>query len=270
MEHLNTITVISLLILFGILEIITGVWRNTNRRRDDWIIDIIAMSQLAFIIKPGVIVGAALVLSWIAPSLEGILGSMNFWWGLLLFIIPDDFLRYWYHRLAHENKSLWRWHRTHHTTPSYQISASYRDNWLWPTFMPGLWWGAALVYLGLGFEFIIGTTIAAAHNVWIHNGLDFDRKLYDKPLIGQLYSALEHLVQSPAQHRAHHGLGEGGVPFGNYSQLFFIWDILFGTAVFPKGKRPERYGIIHETYDNWQSQLWWPFIKSNKSGSDIS
>ncbi len=269
MEHLNTITVIGLLLLFGTLEILTGVWRTPNRRKDDWIIDIISMSQLAFLIKPGVIIGTAFMMSWAAPSLHGTLAGLNFWWGLLLFMIPDDFLRYWYHRLAHENQSFWRWHRTHHTTPSYHVSVSYRDNWLWPAFMPGLWWGAALVYMGLGLEFIIGTTIVAAHNVWIHNGLDFDRKLYAIPIIGKIYSASEYIFQSPAQHRAHHGLGEGGVPFGNYGQLLFIWDTLFGTATFPKATRPERYGVIHETYDSWQAQLWWPFVKSNKEGSDI-
>lgn len=269
MEHLNTTAVAGLLLIFGTLELATGVWRNAKRRKDDWIIDFVSIAQLALLIKPGVILIAAFLLGWLAPSLEGVLSGMNFWLGLLLVMVPDDFTHYWYHRLAHENDGFWRWHRTHHTTPSYHISILFRENWLWLTFLPGLWWGAALAYMGLGLEFIIGTTIVAAHNVWIHNGLDFDRRLYDIPIIGKIYSASEYIFQSPSQHRAHHGLGEGGVPFGNYGQLFFFWDIIFGTATFPKGQRPERYGIIHETYDSWQAQLWWPFVKSDKKGSDV-
>jgi sterol desaturase/sphingolipid hydroxylase (fatty acid hydroxylase superfamily) len=269
MDHMDTFIVTGLLVAFGLIELVVGVWRGTGRRRDDWIIDFISLSQLAFLIKPAIVLVSAFLLGWLLPSYQGALAGTAFWPALLLVMIPDDFMHYWYHRLAHENHWLWRWHRTHHTTPSYHISIAFRENWLWLSLMPGLWWGAVMVYLGLGYEFIIGTTIVGAHNVWIHNGLDFDRKLYRLPVIGRLYSALEHIFQSPSEHRGHHGLGEGGVPFGNYGQLLFIWDILFGTATFPKDQRPERYGVIHETLDPWYAQLWWPFIKSPKKGSDI-
>jgi len=269
-DHLSTITVAGLLIIFGSMEILTGIWHDTGRRRDDWIIDVVSMTQLAFLIRPGILLTTAFLMGAIFPNLEGALAGMNFWVGLALVMLPDDFVHYWYHRLAHENNWLWPWHRTHHTTPSYHISVGFRENWLWLTFMPGLWWTSSMVYFGLGLEFIVGATIVGAHNVWLPNGLDFDRKLYKKPIIGPLYSALEHIFQSPSQHRGHHGIGKGGVPLGNYGQLLFIWDIMFGTATFLKDQRPERYGITNDPKDQWQAQLWWPFIKSKSKGSEIS
>jgi hypothetical protein len=50
MIHQDTIVVTSVLVGFGIIEAITGVYANSERRKDDWIIDLISVAQLAIIL----------------------------------------------------------------------------------------------------------------------------------------------------------------------------------------------------------------------------
>ena len=325
-EQLPLYAVVGFMLLFGLAELFTGLYGRLKRRRDDWLIDIISIGQFTMLINPGIVLAVAFIGSMVLPDYHGALTGLPFWAAFLLVALPDDFLHYSYHRAAHEWPRLWPWHRTHHTSPTYNVSIIFRENWLWLTFQPGAWWGAFMVYLGLGEAFLLNAAIVGAHNVWLHNGLDFDQKLYRLPVIGRLYhwseylinspglhrghhglgeafllnAAIvgahnvwlhngldfdqklyrlpvigrlyhwsEYLINSPGLHRGHHGLGEGGVPFGNYGQLLSVWDVLLRTVEFHKDKRPAYYGTIKEDLDSWQSQLWWPFVKSDRPGSDI-
>ncbi|SDD83998.1 sterol desaturase family protein [Kordiimonas lacus] len=268
-DQLPLYAVVGFMLLFGLAELFTGLYGRLKRRRDDWFIDVISIGQFTILINPGIVLMAAMIGSLALPGYQGALTGVPFWAAFLLVALPDDFLHYSYHRAAHEWPRLWPWHRTHHTSPTYNVSIIFRENWLWLTFQPGAWWGAFMVYLGLGEAFLLNAAIVGAHNVWLHNGLDFDQKLYRLPVIGRLYHWSEYVINSPGLHRGHHGLGEGGVPFGNYGQLLSVWDVLFRTVEFHKDKRPAYYGTIKEGLDSWQSQLWWPFVKSDRPGSDI-
>jgi len=73
----------------------------------------------------------------------------------------------------------------------------------------------------------------------------------------------EYIVNTPGLHRAHHGLGENSVPFGNYAQTLFVWDVIFGTANFNKGRVPEFYAVSNPEVmkQSWYYHLWWPLFK---------
>lgn len=45
--------------------------------------------------------------------------------------------------------------------------------------------------------------------------------------------------------------------------LLFIWDVLFGTAIFQDDKVPQRYGTVSLSamQQPWYYQLWWPLVK---------
>jgi len=58
-------------------------------------------------------------------------------------------------------------------------------------------------------------------------------------------------------------------PNGNFSNMFFIWDVIFGTALITR-KYPDDFGIPDDPDDSWQSHLYYPFIKSVKTSSEIS
>ena len=51
--------------------------------------------------------------------------------------------------------------------------------------------------------------------------------------------------------------------------MFFLWDVIFRTARITR-KYPEIYGIADDPDDNWRSHLYYPFVKSDKTGSEIA
>ncbi len=77
---------------------------------------------------------------------------------------------------------------------------------------------------------------------------------------------VERLITLPDNHHAHHGLGKFQNFSGNYGQLFFIWDVLFGTAQFPH-HRQQRFGLNNDTLDPWYVQLYYPLIKASNPKS---
>lgn len=236
-----------------------GLYRQHRRKADHWWIDFVSLAQLALLIKPLMFLTAALLLAQFAPEWRGALEDWPFWLGFLIVFLPDDFSHYWYHRWAHERPWMWPWHRTHHTTPAYQTSIAFRENWAWFWFMPGIWWSGAMVYLGLAEQVALSTALIGFHNVLIHNGLDIDRRWYRSKIGARIMAVLERVVQTPSLHRAHHGLGNNGVPMGNYGQTLFVWDVLFGTAQFVGAQRPERYGVMKGGEEPWYWQLWLPY-----------
>lgn len=268
--HLDTYTVIAVFIIFASVELILGIYFNPKRRKSDWLIDIISVSQFAGFIKPFIIFFSSLVLGFLFPNLKDVLINMPLFFAILIILIPDEFSHYWYHRLAHEHKFIWKMHRTHHSSPDYQVSLAFRENFTWFLCMPGLWYAASMVYFGLGKAYIISTLIIGVHDVMIHTAFEWDKPLYKYKILKPFVYILERTIQLPNTHKAHHGLGEHAAPFGNYGQFIFLWDVIFKTAYFPKAKKPEQYGIVNDTQDSWKVQLWWPIIKSKNKESELN
>ena len=57
---------------------------------------------------------SALILTFFFPRHNDIFRELGFWICLLIVIIGDDILQYWYHRMAHTWSWLWKLHRPHH------------------------------------------------------------------------------------------------------------------------------------------------------------
>ncbi len=256
--------VIVTLLFFSLLgwEYLTGLYERNRRPPGDWAVDGISFLQLP-LIKPAVMLMAFVIGVVLFPGSRNSLNDLPFWLGFLVVFIPDDFSHYWIHRMAHDHPWLWGFHRTHHATNVYQTSIAFRENWLWFWIMPGFWWTGLMIYFGLLEEVILSTAIIGIHNVWLHNGSTWDRRLYQNRFTRGPMKLLEYFLNTPGLHRGHHGLGENGVPMGNYAQTLFIWDVLFKTATFNEGKLPEYYGTMHpETMQQrWYYHLWWPLFK---------
>jgi hypothetical protein len=64
---------------------------------------------------------------------------------------------------------------------------------------------------------------------------------------------------------------EDGVsnPNGNYGNLLFFWDILFGTAKITR-KYPTKFGAWNKMKEPWYVQLMFPILKSKDSRSELS
>ncbi|MCF6275409.1 MAG: sterol desaturase family protein, partial [Robiginitomaculum sp.] len=259
-EIISTLIVAGLFASIAFAEFLLGLYRSKTRFAKDWAIDLISLAQLALIMKPAALFLSLALATWLWPGGRGLLEGLPFWLAFLTVFVPDDFLHYWYHRMAHQWDWMWPMHRTHHTPQQYQVTIAFRENWSWLFFMPGFWWMGLMIHLGLGDIVIISTLVIGVHNVITHYGFTWDRKLYQIPGVRRVMWLVERIFNTPSLHRGHHGLGENGVPFGNYGQTLFIWDQLFGTATFLGDKIPEQYGTIADDHSKWYQQLWWAFF----------
>lgn len=269
---METILVVSLLALFGVVETLAGVYSRGNLRRDDWIINLVSLGHLAIVVRPALVGIVAFALAGLAPQLEGALAAMPLWAGVLVVLLPDEFLHYWYHRKGHEWEWLWKIHRTHHTTPNMNVGVSYRENILWFVLMPNLWYGALAIYLGLGEAVVISAMLIGTVLIITHSGVDYDRVLYQGRsgrILRPFIHVLERIIVLPDTHRAHHGFGEGSQERGNYSTLIILYDVIFGTASWPH-RPPASIGLEADPMDPWYVQLYWPFVKASDPESELA
>ena len=268
MSHYDAIIVVSLFTVLLVAEYFSGITRRHKRPLGEWLIEFISFLQLG-IIKPMVLFLAFFVAQFIFPESKDGLAGLPFWAGFAVVFIPDDFSHYWIHRLAHEHPRIWGLHRTHHTPDVYQVSIAFRENWLWFWVMPGFWWSGAMVYFGLFEQVLLSAAIIGIHNVILHTGFTADKILYRNAYLKRFMRFSEYLINTPSLHRGHHGLGNDGVPSGNYAQTLFIWDVMFGTAVFQDDRIPERYGTVNLTsmQQPWYYQLWWPLVRKQQVGT---
>ncbi|MEE3055887.1 MAG: sterol desaturase family protein, partial [Pseudomonadota bacterium] len=152
----------------------------------------------------------------------------------------------------------------HHNAKYMSVRIIYRNNFFYYLFMPSLWFSGALIYLGLGWTYAFYlvvklTVITGAHAEW-----KWDKTLYSIRWLHPVAWVIERTISTPSTHSAHHGLkADDGVTNykGNYGNLLFFWDVLFGTAKITR-QYPAQYGIEGMFYANWKEQLIWPLYKT--------
>jgi sterol desaturase/sphingolipid hydroxylase (fatty acid hydroxylase superfamily) len=263
----NPILVVAGIFLgFILLEIACACFRQPKGQRRDTLIEVIGSSLLLGVTFPLVMFLSNLLLGALAPQLKNSLANIHWVAGLGLFLVFDDLTQYWWHRLTHRLPFLYALHRAHHSAPYMSIRIVYRNNSFYYLLMPGIWLAGALIYLGLapvyyGYLIVKMTVIFAAHS-----SVAWDEKLYRIPALRPLMWILERTISTPATHAAHHGLNANdGVTHykGNFGNLLFFWDVLFGTAKITR-RRPSTYGIEDLHPVTWQQELFWPVVRSPK------
>lgn len=141
----------------------------------------------------------------------------------------------------------------------------YRNNIIYYAMMPSLWFAAVLVYLGLGWFYAgyeVGKMLVI---ISAHSDVKWDEPLYKIPALSPLMWLVERTISTPATHHAHHGR-HGSDPavnyHGNYGNLLFFWDVLFGTAKITR-TYPESYGVENLPDATLGQQLLWPLFPEN-------
>lgn len=163
-----------------------------------------------------------------------LVGDWPLWAQVLFFLITHDLYIYWFHRLQHHNKILWRLHEAHHSAKQVDWIAGMRSHSL-EIFINQTIEFAPIILLGASPEvLLIKGAIDGIWGMWIHSNIDVRS------------GALQFIINGPEMHRWHHAqeIKEGGL---NYATKLAIWDWLFGTAYLPKEK-PTGYGITDEHY----------------------
>lgn len=262
---------VTLLLVLGILESIGGLYFEDKRTRDDFTIELLSLVTLPTLIQPGIFLLVLFGLSSFFPGLEDYFVSSSIWWHILAFLIFDDLTQYWWHRLSHVSRRMWKLHRPHHVVEEMGVLVTYRNAILYYALMPGIWFSALLVYLGMGYAYLFYLPVKLAVILLAHSETKWDRYLYRYRALAPLAWVIERTISTPSTHFAHHGLtAEDGVshPNGNFGNLLFIWDIIFGTAKITR-KYPSKFGAWNQIKEPWYVQLLFPFIRSKDERSEL-
>ena len=166
-------------------------------------------------------------------------------WTVLLAVLAADFMYYWEHRMAHRIRVFWAQHAVHHSSRHMNILVGLR-------FGPFEGVVSALILIPLiliGFPpFLVffGMVVVLAYQTWIHT-----------ELIGKL-GPLEGILNTPANHRVHHGCDEKYID-KNYGGILIIFDRLFGT--YQAEEETPNYGLKRDYNSINPVSVWfseWP------------
>lgn len=179
----------------------------------------------------------------------------------IIAFIALDFSHYWIHRIEHANNFFWNSHIVHHSSEEFDLACAVRQPIssfvkLFSFFMLP----AAL----LGISPLVIATVTPIQfyaQFWYHtrfiNRMGF----------------LEHIIVTPSHHRVHHAINKEYLD-KNLSQIFIIWDKLFGTFQAERKDIPPVYGITRPV-KTWNPikinfQHMWLLIKDSWRAKNMS
>jgi sterol desaturase/sphingolipid hydroxylase (fatty acid hydroxylase superfamily) len=168
------------------------------------------------------------------------------WLQGLEILFVGDLCGYWSHRLFHTHPALWRFHAVHHSPEQLDWLAAARVHPV-DTIAGRLASMLPLYLLGFsGAGLAPYALLLAVYPIYLHANVSWG------------YGPLRYVISSPAFHRWHHSSEKAALD-KNFSGLFPIIDLLFGTAYFPH-HRSARYGLYRERMPRGViAQLRYPF-----------
>lgn len=207
--------------------------------------------------------GVETVLKWLYPLLIAVIYNYfpsiklfniheffnNLWTETIVVVLLIEFVRYWYHRISHENFYYWKIHSSHHCPTRMYFGNSYRLNPIYHiivsllSFFPFILLGVDVKVFIL-YNTMLGITANFQHaNIVLNHGF-----------MSKVFSTSE-------VHKWHHSvdLKEG---MNNYGALLSIYDVIFGSFYNPKDRVPTELGITNEPWypkDNYFKQVIVPF-----------
>ena len=270
-DSISKLIPLLVLLILGIVESLGGLYFNDKRSKNDLTIEFVCLTILPTFIQPAILTFVLFVMNLWFPIFEDYFISSSILWHILAFIILDDLTQYLWHRFSHENSFMWKLHRPHHVVEEMGVLVTYRNAFLYYAFMPGIWFTGILIFLGMTGVYLFYLPIKISIILLAHSEIKWDRFLYSYKILHPLAWIIERTISTPCTHYAHHGLtAEDGVsnPNGNYGNLLFFWDVLFGTAKITR-KYPTRFGAWNTMKEPWYVQLFFPIIQSKDIRSEL-
>lgn len=187
------------------------------------------------------------------------------WWVYAIAFIGLDFKGYWSHRWNHKVNLFWNRHIIHHSSEEFNLSCALRQN---ISAIVGIYFFLYIPMAILGVPAKVVAFIAPIHF--------FSQFWYHTRLIGRM-GFLEHIIVTPSHHRVHHAINDEYLD-KNFSEIFIIWDKLFGTFQEELETVPPVYGtkrpagtwnpiLINFMHlwtivqDAWRTRSWWDKLR---------
>jgi sterol desaturase/sphingolipid hydroxylase (fatty acid hydroxylase superfamily) len=257
------IAIIAIYIGFALAEAIsTGFFRKVGATRQDAVVEVVGTTILLVVTQPLALAGGVLLAHLAAPEAKDALAGWPILGQIALLLLCDDMMQYWWHRLSHTVPWLYNLHRPHHNAEYMSVRIVYRNNIFYYLLMPSLWLSGVLVYLGLGWIYAGYVVVKMAVIIAAHSDRRWDAPLYRARWLSPVMWLVERTISTPATHAAHHGKhADDGVTHykGNFGNLLFFWDVLFGTAKITR-RYPEKIGVENLPPTTAAAQLLWPLV----------
>ena len=213
-----------------IIEAITAQLKGTPVNHSADMISSLS-SGVTNTIRDGLKFGFAIIsYSWLVDHIT-IYKLEPVWLAVIIAFIVQDFTGYWIHRLNHQVNILWNRHIIHHSSEEFNLSCALRQSISDTIRFSAIFMiPAALLGIPLSIFAIIGP-IQLFMQFWYHT------RLIDK------MGWLEYILVTPSHHRVHHAINSEYID-KNYSQIFIIWDKIFGSFQPEMKDVPPVYGIL--------------------------
>ena len=165
---------------------------------------------------------------------------------MVIFLVGEDIILYWAHRLFHGQR-MWRYHAVHHSSEELDWISAARFHPV-ELFLRGVSADVIMLLIGISPNVLVVLgPLTIAHSAFVHANLNWT------------LGPFKYVIATPVFHRWHHTAADRGGE-KNFASTFPILDILFGTFYMPKGELPDRYGIGEPEYpSSFPAQLVHPF-----------
>jgi sterol desaturase/sphingolipid hydroxylase (fatty acid hydroxylase superfamily) len=195
----------------------------------------LALTLLTFVTSAGLNVGMLLGLVWLQSAGWGLFNAVELPLivEIVLGIVVLDLAWYATHVSMHKSPFLWRFHSIHHSDPAVDVTTTIRQH-------PGETLVRYAYLAAFGFAVGASPVAFAIYRVWsaLH-GL-FEHANIKLPQ--WLDTAITFVFSSPDMHKVHHSR-DPRYTDTNYTNIFSIWDRLFGTFTPARHGRDVDYGL---------------------------
>ena len=174
---------------------------------------------------------------------------------VLVGFVGLDLVAYLDHRVRHVVRSLWAFHRTHHTDVDVDVTTSFRHH---PFDIVAL---NLLLALAVAVGGIGATAVAAAAVTTSIFGLFTHARLR---LPARWEHRLSSVVQTPGMHRVHHSPDQPQTD-SNFGLILSVWDRAFGTFSPPDPACPVGLDTLdldaRQSFAAMLAEPWRPLVK---------
>lgn len=260
---------------YGLMEFASRRYQSTvHATANDTKLELFMFVSLVAITQPlAILTTQQIGMTWFGQW-QGVLADWPWWAMIGLLLVGDDLTQYLWHRASH-SPLLWPLHRAHHSAQYMSVRITFRNNFFYYLMMPGLWIAGALLFLGIGgwvyAAYLVTklTIILGAHCAW-----RWDEPLYKIKALSPLMWVVERTISTPATHWAHHAItnkdGVGNYT-GNFGNMLFLWDVIFGTAHITR-RYPAEVGLKDDRIfgdEHWADQMFFPVRQSNREATAL-
>ena len=267
-QTVQLLAVFAVLGTFALAELLQRRFFAIEATAQDNRLDV-AVTLMFPLIAGAVVTAADTLCEWLMPEQRNALADWPIWQMVLVLLLADDLTQYFWHRVSHSS-FMWPLHRAHHSAAYMSVRIVYRNNAFYYALMPGLWLLSALIYLGFGWVYVVYSIVKLTVIIGAHSSVRWDQWLYRYPALSPLAWVVERTISTPATHYAHHALAQDdgvGHYTGNYGNLLFLWDVLFGTAHITR-RYPPAYGLADDRAhgpEPWLAQFVYPLMRSRRA-----